>query len=58
MDDVSEVGPVIDAAVGADANAVDLISFESSNPNYYYQQTLNLAVVAAVEASITAEFAY
>jgi uncharacterized protein YggE len=28
---------------------VDLISFESSNPEYYYQQALNLAVADAVE---------
>lgn len=48
-DDVSAVGAVIDAAVGAGANAVDLISFEASNPEYYYQRALDLAVADAVE---------
>lgn len=48
-DDISAVGAVIDAAVGAGANAVDLISFEASNPEYYYQQALNLAVADTVE---------
>jgi uncharacterized protein len=48
-DDMAAVGSVIDAAVGAGANAVDLIAFEASNPEYYYQQALNLAVADAVE---------
>jgi len=48
-DDVSAVGAVIDAAVGAGANAVDLISFEAADPEYYYRQALNQAVADAVE---------
>jgi uncharacterized protein YggE len=48
-DDVSAVGSLIDAAVGAGANVVDLISFEASNPEYYYQRALDLAVADAVE---------
>jgi uncharacterized protein YggE len=48
-DDVSAVGSLIDAAVGAGANVVDLISFEASNPDLYYQQALNLAVADAIE---------
>ena len=40
-----QVGVIIDAAVSAGANVTDLISFEVSDPEYYYQQqALNLAV--------------
>mgnify|MGYP000979492898 CR=1 FL=1 len=48
-DDTESVGTVIDAAVGAGANTVDLISLETSDPEYYYQQALNLAVANAIE---------
>ncbi|HML36514.1 MAG TPA: SIMPL domain-containing protein [Bacillota bacterium] len=47
--DMESVGTVIDAAVGAGANTVDLISLETSDPEYYYQQALNLAVANAIE---------
>ncbi len=43
------VGTIIDTAVNAGANVVDLISFELSNPEIYYQQALNLAVMNAIE---------
>jgi uncharacterized protein YggE len=47
--DTGQVGAVIDAAVNAGANVVDLISFEVANSERYYQQSLNLAVADAIE---------
>ncbi len=47
--DMELVGEFIDTAVNAGANIVDLISFEVSNPDFYYQQALNLAVMNAIE---------
>jgi uncharacterized protein YggE len=41
---IGQVGTIIDTAVGAGANIVDLISFEVARPEIYYQQALNLAV--------------
>lgn len=57
LDDPALAGTVIDAAVDAGANVTDLISFEVSDPGYYYQQALNLAVVDAIKkaASISDE---
>ncbi len=49
INDTGQVGAVIDAAVNAGANAVDLISFEAANPERYYLQSLNLAVADAIE---------
>jgi len=46
--DTDKVGTVIDEAVRAGANAVDLISFEASDPERYYLQALNLAVDEAI----------
>ncbi len=43
------VGSIIDAAVANGANVVDLISFEVSEPDFYYQQALNLAVLNAMQ---------
>lgn len=48
-DQTELVGAIIDAAVDAGANTVELISFEVSNPQYFYQQALNLAVADAME---------
>lgn len=48
-DDLAGVGGIIDAAVDSGANAVDLISFEVSQPEIYYQQALNLAIMNAIE---------
>lgn len=47
--DIDRVGDVIDAAVDAGANAVDLISFEVSDPESSYLEALNIAVVNAIE---------
>lgn len=47
--DMDLLGTIIDTAVEAGANVVDLISFEVSNPEYYYQRALNLAVMDAVD---------
>jgi len=47
--DMDLVGDFIDKAVNAGANIVDMISFEVSNPDLYYQQALNLAVMNAIE---------
>lgn len=42
-------GNIIDAAVNAGANVVDLISFDISNKDYYYQQALNMAILNAMQ---------
>lgn len=43
------VGTIIDASVNAGANIVDLISFDLSNREYYYQQALNMAIMNAIQ---------
>lgn len=43
------VGAIIDASVKAGANIVDLISFDISNREYYYQQALNMAIMNAIQ---------
>ena len=47
--DMGQIGNIIDAAVRAGANVVDLISFVLSDSDPYYQQALNLAVDNAIE---------
>lgn len=47
--DIDQAGAVIDAAVNAGANAVDLITFELSDPEIHYLRALDLAVMHAVE---------
>lgn len=42
-------GAIIDTAVSNGANVVDLISFEVSEPDIYYQQALNLAILNALQ---------
>ena len=42
-------GNIIDAAVDAGANIVDLITFDVSNREYYYQQALNMAIMNAIQ---------
>ncbi len=42
-------GNIIDTAVDLGANIVDLISFDISNREYYYQQALNAAVMNAMQ---------
>ncbi len=46
---LDSVGNIIDAAVNAGANVVDLISFDISNREYYYQQALNMAIMNAIQ---------
>jgi len=55
--DTERVGALIDTAVAAGANAVDLISFEMSDPARYYRLALNMAIADAMEkaASIARE---
>ena len=42
-------GNIIDTAVNAGANIVDLITFDISNREYYYQQALNMAIMNAIQ---------
>jgi hypothetical protein len=48
-DQLNMVGTLIDEAVARGANVVDLISFELADPDFYYQQALNLAIMNAIE---------
>lgn len=52
-DQLEEVGSIIDAAVGAGANMIEMISFEASDPSAYYQQALNMAMMDAIEKAKT-----
>lgn len=45
---LNQIGTIIDRAVGLGANVVESISFEVSNPDYYYIQALNLAMNNAI----------
>lgn len=49
MDNMNQIGMVIDTAVYHGANVVEAISFEVSDSNLYYQQALNLAVANAIQ---------
>lgn len=49
LTDLSQIGKVIDTAVNSGANVVDFISFQVSDPDFYYQQALNLAVMNAIQ---------
>lgn len=46
---LDRVGNIIDTAVNMGANVVELISFDISNREYYYQQALNMAVMNAIQ---------
>lgn len=48
---MEQVGNIIDIAVNVGANVVDLISFQVSEPEFYYQQALNLAINNAIQKS-------
>ncbi len=48
-DHLEQIGTIIDVSVSQGANVVDLISFEVSEPELYYQQALNLAVMNACQ---------
>ena len=45
--DINRIGLIIDSAVKAGANIVDLISFELSDSELYYNRALNLAITNA-----------
>lgn len=44
-------GSIIDTAVNSGANVVELISFDVTNREYYYQQALNAAIRDAIQKS-------
>jgi len=46
---INIAGNIIDTSVNMGANVVDLISFDVSNREIYYQQALNLAVLNAIQ---------
>ncbi|MDF2617197.1 MAG: hypothetical protein K0Q47_1853 [Sedimentibacter sp.] len=46
---IEMAGSIIDSSVNAGANVVELITFDVSNREMYYQQALNMAVMNAVE---------
>ncbi len=48
-DQMKQLGGIVDTAVNAGANVVDLISFEVADPGRYYRQALNQAVSDAIE---------
>jgi uncharacterized protein YggE len=49
LDNMELIGNVIDAAVNSGANIVEFVSFDISNPDFLYQEALNLAVMNAVQ---------
>lgn len=49
LEDMEQVGAVIDDAVANGANVVEFISFEVSDMKAYYQQALNQAVINAMK---------
>lgn len=51
--DISQVGTVIDTAVQKGANRVSSIKFQIENPDFYYQQALNLALQNAQMKALT-----
>jgi uncharacterized protein len=56
LDDIAQVGRVIDAAVAAGANRVTGISFELSDPDAAYHEALRIAVGRArAEAQVVAD---
>lgn len=46
------VGEIIDTAVNNGANVVDLVTFEVSEPELYYNQALNLAIMNSIRKAI------
>jgi uncharacterized protein YggE len=52
-DELDAVGRIIDTAVDAGANLIEMISFEASDPSIYYQQALNMAMMDAIEKART-----
>lgn len=52
-EDLGNVGNIIDTVVENGSNIVDFVSFEVSDPDYYYQQALNQALGNAIQKSIS-----
>lgn len=48
IDNLDQVGLIIDTAVNSGANLVEFISFEVDDPTKYYQQALNLAIMDTI----------
>ncbi len=51
--DLGQVGTIIDTAVKNGSNIVDFVTFEVSDPDYYYQQALNQALGNAIQKSMS-----
>lgn len=49
VNNVNQTGEVIDTAVNNGANVVELVSFEVSNRDIYYQEALNKAITNAID---------
>lgn len=49
VNDISQTGQVIDTAVANGANVVDLVSFDVSNRELYYQEALNRAITNTID---------
>lgn len=49
LDNMELIGNVIDTAVSSGANIVEFISFDISNPDFLYQEALNIAVMNAIQ---------
>jgi uncharacterized protein YggE len=55
ISNMDQIGTVIDMAVNSGANVVESIRFEVSEPDFYYNQALNLAVLNAYEKAKSIE---
>lgn len=49
--ELDQTGEIIDTAVSNGANIVEFITFQVSNPDFYYKQALNMAVGNALSKS-------
>lgn len=47
--DIQGIGTIIDTAVANGANVIEFISFDVEDPEYYYQEALNIAVMNAIQ---------
>lgn len=47
--DIQGVGTIIDTAVLNGANVIEFITFDVEDPEYYYQDALNMAVMNAIQ---------
>lgn len=53
--DIEKTGEIIDAAVAAGANTVTDISFTVSNPEKFYKEALNKAIINSIEKAKSIE---